>query len=211
MVDCCLSSKWCQHWILGHDSRQLPQKPIKYSQMRQRRWTDTVKTNSEELSRKKNNSATTGSSSMVRQGKQHRVDRALGFFSSRPNWVSPTPSSAGERVTPPHFGGGGGGWYTHSLAREGVWGSQCGRGDRHCVTLGIYVLYGQTKLSMKSNGVHISVENLLGWRAHTQLLQGRDEVEELCNIDSCEYIWERGVGFAQTPSQVPQHHHNRSR
>jgi hypothetical protein len=41
------------------------------------------------------------------------------------------------------------------------------------------------------------------------LLQGRDEMEELTNLDSCEYIWERGVGFAQTPTQVPQHHHNR--
>ncbi len=34
----------------------------------------------------------------------HRVDRL--FFSSRPNWVSPTPSPAGESVPPP-FGSGG--------------------------------------------------------------------------------------------------------
>ena len=37
----------------------------------------------------------------------------------------------------------------------------------------------------------------------------RDEVDELVNIDSCEYIWERGVGCAQTMSQHSQHHHNR--
>ena len=35
------------------------------------------------------------------------------------------------------------------------------------------------------------------------------KVDELINLDSCEYIWEKGVGFAQTPSQAPQHHHNR--
>jgi hypothetical protein len=55
---------------------------------------------------------------MVRQGNQHRVDRVLGFFSSRPYWVSPTPSSAGERVTPPLVGGGGGGIHTHWRERE---------------------------------------------------------------------------------------------
>jgi hypothetical protein len=53
----------------------------------------------------------------------HRVDRVLGIFSSRPNWRIgiPYPSPA------------------HSLAGEGVFGSQFGRGDRHCGTLGIYV------------------------------------------------------------------------
>ena len=47
----------------------------------------------------------------------------LGFFSGRPNW------------DPIWFRGG-----THSLAGERVGGSQFGRGDRHCGTLGIYVL-----------------------------------------------------------------------
>ena len=28
------------------------------------------------------------------------------------------------------------------------------------------------------------------------------KVDELRNLDSCEHIWERGVGFAQTPPQV---------
>ena len=37
----------------------------------------------------------------------------------------------------------------------------------------------------------------------------REEVDELANIDSCEYIWEVGVGCAQSTAQVTQHHHNR--
>ena len=36
-----------------------------------------------------------------------------------------------------------------------------------------------------------------------------DEVDELVNIDSCEYIWEKGVGCAQSMVQVAVHHHNR--
>jgi hypothetical protein len=40
---------------------------------------------------------------------KHRVDRVLGFFSSRPNWDSPAPSTAGECVPPPPLVGGGGG------------------------------------------------------------------------------------------------------
>ncbi len=41
-------------------------------------------------------------------GSEHRVDRVLGFFSSRPNWDPPfTPSPAGECVpTPVWFRGG---------------------------------------------------------------------------------------------------------
>ena len=34
----------------------------------------------------------------------------------------------------------------------------------------------------------------------------RDEVDEMCGQDSCELIWEKGVGFPQTPVQVSQHH-----
>uniref|UniRef100_A0A1B0CR35 Protein HID1 n=1 Tax=Lutzomyia longipalpis TaxID=7200 RepID=A0A1B0CR35_LUTLO len=37
---------------------------------------------------------------------------------------------------------------------------------------------------------------------------GPDKAEELTNIDSCEYIWEAGVGFAQSP---PKHSHMESR
>jgi hypothetical protein len=49
----------------------------------------------------------------------HRVGRVQSFFSSRPNWDSPTPSHAGECVvcTPP-FGSRGG----HTLLRERGWG-----------------------------------------------------------------------------------------
>ncbi len=48
---------------------------------------------------------------------------------------TPTPSPVGECVPSPL-------WFrsTHSLAGEGVGGSQFGRGDRHCGTLCIYVL-----------------------------------------------------------------------
>ncbi len=59
---------------------------------------------------------------------RHRADRALGLFSSRPNWDPPTPSPTTECASPPPplwFRGGG----THSLAGEGVGESQFGRGD----------------------------------------------------------------------------------
>jgi hypothetical protein len=46
----------------------------------------------------------------------HGVDGVLGFFSSRPKWDSPTPSTAGECV-PPRFRGG-----ARSLAGEGLGG-----------------------------------------------------------------------------------------
>ncbi len=62
-------------------------------------------------------------------GANHRVDRVLDFFSSRPNWDPLTPSPAG-------FGSGG---WTLSLAGVGWGGSQFGRGDTHCCTLGIDV------------------------------------------------------------------------
>jgi hypothetical protein len=66
----------------------------------------------------------------------HREDRVLCFFSSRPNWDHPHHPQ--PSVSPFGFGGGG----TYSLAGEGVGGSQFGRGDRQCGTLGIYVLFG---------------------------------------------------------------------
>jgi len=50
----------------------------------------------------------------------HRVGRVLSFFSSRRNWDSPTPLSAGE-CAPPPFGGGGGVGQTRLWER--VWGS----------------------------------------------------------------------------------------
>jgi hypothetical protein len=48
----------------------------------------------------------------------HRVDRVLSFLSSRPNWDPPTPSHAGESVSPPVVPGG----RTHSIAGEGMHG-----------------------------------------------------------------------------------------
>ncbi len=65
----------------------------------------------------------------------HRVGRVLSFFSSRRNKDSPNPSPAGECPPGPFLGGG-----AHSLAREGLRGSQFRRGHIHCGTLYIYVL-----------------------------------------------------------------------
>ncbi|KAI4457097.1 protein hid1 [Holotrichia oblita] len=39
---------------------------------------------------------------------------------------------------------------------------------------------------------------------------GPDKAEDLSAIDSCEYIWEAGVGFAQTPPRHPQVDTNRT-
>ncbi len=52
----------------------------------------------------------------------------LGFFSSRPNWDSPTPLPAGV-CAPPPFGSRGGGGGTHSLAGEGKGGPNSTRGQ----------------------------------------------------------------------------------
>ncbi len=57
----------------------------------------------------------------------------VGFFSSRPNWDSPTPSRAGECA--PHFGSGGG---SHSLEMgEGVGGVPIPTRDIHRCNPGI--------------------------------------------------------------------------
>ncbi len=58
----------------------------------------------------------------------HRVDTMLGFFFSHPNWDSPTHSPPCECEPPPPPAGEGSGM------------SQFRRGDKHCGTLGIYVL-----------------------------------------------------------------------
>ncbi len=47
---------------------------------------------------------------------EYRVDRVLGFFSSRPNWDPHTPSPAGECVSPPLVWGGG---YTLACGKRG--------------------------------------------------------------------------------------------
>ncbi|XP_019645532.1 PREDICTED: protein HID1-like isoform X3 [Branchiostoma belcheri] len=39
---------------------------------------------------------------------------------------------------------------------------------------------------------------------------GPETHEDLQSIDSCEYIWESGVGFAHSPAQYPHHDQNRS-
>ncbi|CAG7727053.1 unnamed protein product [Allacma fusca] len=39
---------------------------------------------------------------------------------------------------------------------------------------------------------------------------GPDRAEDLQSVDSCEYIWEAGVGAANSPNHVPQHDCNRT-
>jgi hypothetical protein len=46
----------------------------------------------------------------------HRVDRVLGFFSSRPNWDYPTPSQQTSLSPPPPVGSGG-----HTRLRKRGW------------------------------------------------------------------------------------------
>ncbi|XP_071533729.1 protein HID1 isoform X2 [Panulirus ornatus] len=44
----------------------------------------------------------------------------------------------------------------------------------------------------------------------TNKKSGPDKHEDLQSIDSCEFIWEAGVGFAHSPSHVPAHDTNRT-
>ncbi len=64
----------------------------------------------------------------------HRVDKVLGFFSSRSNW-DPHPFPQ-VNVSPPLFPG-----RAHSLAGEGVGGSQLDEGDRQCCTAGMCLYF----------------------------------------------------------------------
>jgi hypothetical protein len=57
----------------------------------------------------------------------HRVDRVLGFFSSRPNWDSPTPLPAGE--FPPPSGQGKG----HTRLQEWGWGPNSDEGTDNVI------------------------------------------------------------------------------
>ncbi len=67
--------------------------------------------------------------------KDHRVDRVLGLFSSRPNWDSPAPHpQASVNPPPPPLPWGSGG--AQPLVGEGVGGgSQFGRADRYWLKL----------------------------------------------------------------------------
>ncbi len=54
---------------------------------------------------------------------RHRVDRVLGFFSSRPSWDSPPPHpQASVPLNWVQVGGGGG---TQSIATEGLASQNC--------------------------------------------------------------------------------------
>ncbi len=77
----------------------------------------------------------------------YRVDRVVSFFFSHRNWDSPIPSHAGECVPSPLWFRGGTLTVQYSTYCTCGWvrggeGSQFPRWDRHCVTLGICVLFG---------------------------------------------------------------------
>jgi hypothetical protein len=68
-------------------------------------------------------------------GLNHRVDRVLGFFSSRPNWDPRSPHLQTGVFPPPLVPLG------DTLTRgRGDEGSQFVRGDRPCGTLGTYLV-----------------------------------------------------------------------
>jgi hypothetical protein len=64
------------------------------------------------------------------------------FLQSSELGPPPQPSHPQASVSPPVWFRGGG---THSLGGEGVGGSHFGRGDRHCGTLGIYVVFTESR------------------------------------------------------------------
>ncbi len=64
----------------------------------------------------------------------YRIDRVVGFFSSRPNRDHPIPSPAGDCVTTPFMVSGEG---THSLAGERLGGPNSDEGTDTYGTLGL--------------------------------------------------------------------------
>ncbi len=67
----------------------------------------------------------------------HRVDRVLGFFSSRPNWFGhPPPPHPQVSVSPPLWFRG----KDRLACGRGSVGSQIGWGDRHYGNLGLCIL-----------------------------------------------------------------------
>ena len=45
---------------------------------------------------------------------------------------------------------------------------------------------------------------------HIRVIHFQDNPEDISTIDSCEYIWESGVGFAHSPPQNSIHDQNRT-
>jgi hypothetical protein len=41
-------------------------------------------------------------------------------------------------------------------------------------------------------------------------MYAQETVDDLTSLDSCEYIWAAGVGFAQAPPLMPAHDANRT-
>ncbi len=94
----------------------------------------------------------------------YRLNRVLGFFSSRWNWDPPPPHPQASVSPALWFRGGGG--VTHSLAGEGwVGGPQLAGEHRHCGTLSIYFgFYSCQDLRMRNP--QNSGENMTGHDAH---------------------------------------------
>jgi hypothetical protein len=88
---------------------------------------------------------------------QSTVERMLSFFSCRPNWDSPIPSPAGERVPPLWFRGGREGAHTvHTRFREREWGgSQFQRGHRPSGTYGY--ISTSSSYQLTNTQIHIRI------------------------------------------------------
>ncbi len=127
-------------------------------------------------------------------GDTHRIDRVLGFFSSRPNWDSPTPSPAGECVPPPLVPAEG-----HTCLRER--GSQFGQGDRHCGTLGIIVLCEDTSWNQQVRETNV-ISSLLDF-TDSFLIYKLLYVSVCVHISSLECRCQRGQSILSTLLTLP--------
>ncbi len=91
------------------------------------------------------------------QVSSHRVDTVLSFLSRRPNWDSPTPSHAGECVTPPPPPFGSVEEGIHSLAGEVVGGGVPIPTRGQTLSVGLYVLCGTSRLKLKHPSLTLSI------------------------------------------------------
>jgi hypothetical protein len=78
----------------------------------------------------------------------HRVDSVLDFLFLVIRIGTPHPSTHRRMCPPPLWGGGRERAHATRL-REREWGSQFGRGDRHCGTQGKYVLRSEIMINVQ--------------------------------------------------------------
>ncbi len=101
-------------------------------------------------------------------GYAHRIGRVPSCFSSRRNWDSPNPSSAGERPTPALWFRGEG----HTRWRERGWESPNSNEGTYTVALYIHVLCGYAAISTapyKGNRSSITKTHLFCAKGNTLL------------------------------------------